>query len=135
MKPKLRSRARAAALQILYQIDLGSSEEDAWDHVMRHFGTPPLDNGYLRRLLDGVSENHADLSARLEAASPDWRRERQDVVDRTLLLMGAFELVEGTAPLKVVLTEAALLAERYGSERSASFVRAALDRLAQGLDS
>ena len=44
-----------------------------------------------------------------------------------------FELVEGTAPLKVVLTEAGLLAERYGSDRSAQFVRGTLGRLAEGL--
>ena len=47
--------------------------------------------------------------------------------------MSAFELVEGTAPLKVVLTEAGLLAERYGSDRSAQFVRGTLGRLAEGL--
>ncbi|MEE2835211.1 MAG: transcription antitermination protein NusB [Myxococcota bacterium] len=133
MKPKLRSRARAAALQILYQMDLGTDEDEAYQHVMDHFGTPPLDSGYLRRLLDGVSSQREALAERLEQANPQWRQDRQDVVDRNLLLMSAFELVEGTAPLKVVLTEAGLLAERYGSDRSAQFVRGTLGRLAEGL--
>lgn len=133
MKPKLRSRARGAALQILYQMDLGASEEEAFEHVMTHFGTPPLDNGYLRRLLDGVVSRREDLSERLGAVNPEWRQDRQDVVDRNLLLLSAFELVEGTAPLKVVLAEAGLLAERYGSDRSSSFVRGTLGRLAEGL--
>ena len=67
------------------------------------------------------------------AINPEWRQDRQDVVDRNLLLLSAYELIEGTAPLKVVLTEAGLLAERYGSDRSSSFVRGTLGRLADGL--
>ena len=89
MKPKLRSRARAAALQILYQMDLGTDEDEAYQHVMDHFGTPPLDSGYLRRLLDGVSSQREALAERLEQANPQWRQDRQDVVDRNLLLMSA----------------------------------------------
>ena len=133
MKPKLRSRARAAALQILYEMDLGASEQDAFAHVVGHFGTPPLDNGYLRRLLDGVAQRRDELSERLAAANPEWRHERQDIIDRNLLLLSAFELLEGSAPLKVVLAEAGVLAERYGGDKSSSFVRGTLGRLAEGL--
>jgi N utilization substance protein B len=133
VKPKLRSRARAAALQILYEIDLGASAADAFAHVVGHFGTPPLDNGYLKLLLDGVDERREELMERLAAANPEWRFERQDVIDRSLLLMAAFELVGGTAPMKVVLSEAGELAKRYGSDRSSSFVRGTLGRLAEGL--
>ena len=133
MKPKLRSRARAAALQILYQMDLGAPEQEAYDHVMSHFGTPPLDNGYLRRLLDGVDSHRQELLERLGAANPEWRKDRQDVVDRNLLMLSAFEMVAGTAPVKVILSEAGVLAQRYGSDRSASFVRGTLGRLAEGL--
>lgn len=133
MKPKLRSRARAAALQILYEIDLGASAADAFAHVVGHFGTPPLDNGYLKLLLDGVDERREELVERLAAANPEWRFERQDVIDRSLLLMAAFELLSASAPLKVVLSEAGELAQRYGSDRSSSFVRGTLGRLAEGL--
>ena len=133
MKPKLRSRARAAALQILYQMDLGASEQDAIAHVVGHFGTPPHDNEYLRRLLDGVTERATELAERLAAANPEWRHERQDIIDRNLLVIGAYELLEGSAPLKVVLAEAGILAERYGGEKSSSFVRGTLSRLADGL--
>ena len=133
MKPKLRSRARAAALQILYQMDLGASEKEAFDHVLSHFGTPPLDQGYLRCLLDGVGSRRIELSDRLGVVNPEWRHDRQDVVDRNLLLLSAFEMIAGTAPVKVVLSEAGVLAERYGSDRSASFVRGTLGRLAEGL--
>ena len=50
-----------------------------------------------------------------------------------LLVIGAYELLEGSAPLKVVLAEAGILAERYGGEKSSSFVRGTLSRLADGL--
>jgi len=116
-------------------MDLGASEQEAFDHVLSHFGTPPLDNGYLRRLLDGVDLHRQELSERLGRANPEWREDRQDVVDRNLLLLSAFEMVAGTAPVKVILAEAGALAERYGSDRSASFVRGTLGRLAEGLPS
>ena len=77
MKPKLRSR-RVPPLQILYQMDLGTDEDEAYQHVMDHFGTPPLDSGYLRRLWMG--------SAASERRSPSGssRRTRSgDRIDRT----------------------------------------------------
>jgi N utilization substance protein B len=133
LKPKLRSRARAAALQVLFELEFGAAEETARADVLGHFGTPPLDHGYLDRLLSGVRTRADEVDAILVVASPKWRQQRQAVIDRNVLRLAALELLENAAPKAVVLSEALQLAERYGGEQSATFVRGVLDRLIRGL--
>ena len=49
--------------------------------------------------------------------------------DRNVLRLGAYELLHTDAPGRVVINEAIVLARRYGSDNSASFVNGVLDKL------
>jgi N utilization substance protein B len=52
-------------------------------------------------------------------------------VDRNLLRLGAWELVERSdVPRAVVIDEAVELAKRFGTEESSAFVNGVLDRVA-----
>ena len=134
MRKDLRSKARAAALQALYQIEAGApSAEVALARMQSHFEPPPLDNGYLNRLVEGVTARLEELDDLVRAAAPDWKPGRMTVVDRNILRIGTFELLEQSVPPKVALAEAVVLADRYGGERSTIFINGVLDRVAQGL--
>jgi len=134
MRKNLRSKARAAALQTLYQIEAGApSVEVALARMHSHFEPPPLDNHYLNRLVEGVIARRDEVDDLVRAAAPDWKPGRMTVVDRNILRLGVFELLSESVPPKVALAEAVVLADRYGGERSTSFINGVLDRVAQGL--
>ena len=53
------------------------------------------------------------------------------VVDRSVLRVGAFELLHTDTPTGVVISEAVGLAKRYSTERSGPFVNGVLAALAE----
>jgi N utilization substance protein B len=86
---------------------------------------------YADEVVRGVSKALATVDARIRAASTNWRLERMTRVDRNVLRMGAWELLERPeVPRAVVLDEAVEMAKRFGTEESGAFVNGVLDRIA-----
>jgi N utilization substance protein B len=70
----------------------------------------------------------------IRKASLNWRIDRMATVDRNILRLATFELMEVTdTPMKVVLNEAIELSKRYGSEDSSAFVNGVLDKIGSTL--
>ena len=62
------------------------------------------------------------------AAASNWRLDRIAPVDRTILRLGAYELLgEPETPAAVVLDEAVEMAKRFGEADSPAFVNGVLD--------
>jgi len=135
-----RRRAREAALQALYQMDLnpGLTSAQALAHVFETFssdGEPGEDAAELRtfaaRLVNGVIDRRSEIDDALVAASTNWRLERMAAVDRNLLRLGAEEILfESEIPASVSIDEAVEIAKRYGTGESSAFVNGVLQRVA-----
>ncbi len=133
-RPVPRRRSREAALQALYAADTGPHADlarapDALAELARHFEVPRDAEGFARELIEGVLAARAELDARIEAASRNWRLARMTVVDRNVLRLAAFELSRGAPPPAVVIDEAIELARRYGDDASPRFVNGILGAL------
>lgn len=129
------SRARARALQLLYAWE--SEGHPALDTLLPGVAglTRPLP-GVLDRaslLAGGVIEQCAELDARFAKAAEHWRIDRLALVDRNILRLGVFELLEGVTPPKVVIDESLWLAHRFGGTQSPGFVNGVLDAVARSL--
>jgi N utilization substance protein B len=125
-----RSRAREVALQLLYQHDLNPTvERPAIEQFVRERLRDPAVEPFTLGLFDGVLQHGADIDRRLAAAAENWRLARMAAVDRNVLRLGAYELLQSATPAGVVLNEAIELARRYGSLDSPGFVNGVLDRL------
>ena len=128
-----RSTAREAALQMLYALETnGGSASSVIDDFWRE---APADDADERRYADdlvrGVAESLVQLDEVIRAASQNWRIERMARVDRNVLRMGAFELLNrNEVPRAVILDEAVEVAKRFGNEDSGAFVNGVLDRVA-----
>ena len=134
MKKDRRRRAREAALQILYQWDVGKTDieraiETFFDLQWADAEPPPDD---LRAFASGLARDTVD---RLPAIDPliaetteRWRPERMPVVDRLVIRMAVCELLRdpGTPPA-VVINEAIELARTFSTEESVKFVNGMLD--------
>ena len=131
MKP--RTRARGWALQALYAWE--SRRHDVTiDETLRQFmidrNIAADSREYLRRLLNLIDDNAAEIDGVLEAALRNWRLERLSVIDRNVLRIGAAELLYvPDVPERVAIQEAIILAEKYGTPESPRFVNGVLDAL------
>jgi N utilization substance protein B len=143
MKPdeaRGRHRAREAALQMLYQWEVGRvtpgdviltywpGQEDAAqvDEAHREFA-----NDLVRGTVGRVEEIDRLLGSR----TLNWRVERMAVLDRLVLRLATFELLaEPHTPAKVVINEALELARAYSGEEAVAFVNGVLDGVRKELD-
>jgi N utilization substance protein B len=131
-----RTRAREVALQALYQEDLaakaGKDPRTVTD--FEPFISEATQDAevrtYVRQLLDGTLAAKQALDERIAAAAANWRLSRLAPIDRCILRLALFELMEHAAvPPKVVINEAIELAKKFSTAQSGAFVNGVLDRL------
>jgi N utilization substance protein B len=126
-----RTKARECAFQLLYQWAITG---DPMEQVMEGFwrlrsGTPHM-RAMAERLARGAQARAAELDAAIAEAATHWRIDRIAPVDRTILRLGAYELLaEEATPAAVILDEAVELAKRFGEADSPSFVNGVLDAI------
>jgi N utilization substance protein B len=127
-----RRKAREAAVQMLYQMDL--CDIDAAQAIAlywQNLGNPEEDRSFANELVRGCSESRDALDERIRGVSKHWRLERMSRVDRNIIRLGAYELLHVVEiPRRVTLNEAVELAKRFGNEESPAFVNGVLDRIA-----
>jgi len=81
------------------------------------------------QLVDSVLESKAAIDAKLALLVENYSPERIDPVDRAILRLGSYEILETATPRKVVINEAIELAKRFGTQDSHRFVNGLLDKL------
>jgi transcription antitermination protein NusB len=147
-----RHRARAAALQMLYQWEIGrSSAGDAVKAYWRGRDAPPSpedehadavpdqavdENGrrFANALLEGTIERVAETDALITTHAKNWRLERLAVIDRLVLRLAIYELLTETdTPAKVIINEAIELARTFSGEEAVPFVNGVLDAVRKTL--
>ncbi len=128
----MRRRAREAALQILYCMDLAEvSVEEASGNHWAHLASSQEGRDFARVLVEGFQARKAEVDEAIKRVSENWRIERMPRVDRNILRVGAYELLHvQDVPSRVTINECVELAKRYGGEGSAGFVNGVLDRIA-----
>jgi len=128
-----RTRARAWALQIHYQWDVGE-RDGTFAHALEQVGAmrriAESRMPYLQRLAAELDARGVELDQLLEEALDNWRMERLALLDRGILRIATAELVcFDDIPPKVSIQEAMRLAERYSGPESPRFVNGVLDAL------
>jgi N utilization substance protein B len=126
-----RTKARECAFQILYQWTItGEAVGTVIEGFWRVRSGMPAMRAMAERLARGAHARVAELDEAIAAAATHWRLDRIATVDRTILRLGAYELVaEVETPSAVVLDEAVELAKRFGEADSPAFVNGVLDAI------
>lgn len=132
---RVETRGRARALQALYAADLRNFAElrrialQVWDDL----AIDPEERRFASALVEVILQRHEEIDRTLGEVTTNWRLDRLGAVERSVLRLGAAELMRGGTPPRVVLQECIHLAERYGTARSARFVNGVLDACARRL--
>ncbi|MGD8860586.1 MAG: transcription antitermination factor NusB [Myxococcales bacterium] len=143
-----RREGREAAVQMLYQMDLSGvdaeqaivlyrdpltagADEDLADDDLPVLGQGGAARRFAEELVRGVASARERIDETIRGASRHWRLERMARVDRNVLRLAVYELLQrDDIPPNVTLNEAVELAKRYGDEGSRAFVNGILDRVA-----
>jgi N utilization substance protein B len=123
-----RRRARAIALQALYEIDsVGHDAEEPLTYLLADGELPEGSAAFARELVSGVIQNRKEIDQNIKNFAPAWPVEQIPVIDRNVLRLAIFEiLLDNKVPVKVAINEAVELAKTFGSDNSARFVNGVL---------
>jgi transcription antitermination protein NusB len=124
-----RREARRTALDILYQADV---TEASPSRVVREWleaerSVPP----FARELIKGVEENLERIDRMLEDHAEGWSVARMTALDRSIMRISVYELLdEPEVPASVSVSEAVEAANELSSEDSRRFVNGILGKIA-----
>jgi transcription antitermination protein NusB len=121
-----RREARERALSLLYEADAKSITPA---ELLAELPVPP--DTFASEEVAGVGRCQARLDELIGRHAVDWAVDRMPVVDRTLLRMAVWELIERPdIPTGAVISEAVELAKTYSTEESGRFVNGVLGSVA-----
>lgn len=133
MKP--RTRARALALQVLYEIDI--AHHPPGETFQTRLEEAPLSEDlaeFARQIIFGILPVTHELDQLIAKYAPEWPFDQIAAIDRNILRMALWEFgVFHETPVKVAINEAVELAKQYGSDSAPRFVNGVLGSLAEHL--
>ena len=147
-----RHRAREAALQMLYQWEIGRvsaheavrtywpgrdappSAEDEHADLVPESAVDELGRTFANGLVSGTIARVAETDDLIARHLKNWRIERVAVIDRLVMRLAIFELLTETdTPAKVVINEALELARTFSGEEPVALINGVLDAVRKTL--
>jgi N utilization substance protein B len=130
-----RHKARHYAVQALYQWYMaGASLDDIEAEFRADYDFEKVDGEYFHALLHEIPSQIDQIEAVFAPFMVERELEELDPIERALLRIGTFELMERIdVPYKVVINEAVNLAKKFGATDSHKFINGVLDQVAQQL--
>jgi len=123
-----RTKARKRALDLLFAAEArGLSAGDLLDQQIREGEVP--NNPFTVKLVRGVVAESERIDTLIAAFAQDWSLARMPAVDRNVLRLGVWELLDGDVASEVAISEATALVTELSTDDSPSFVNGVLDRL------
>ncbi|MEA3535299.1 transcription antitermination factor NusB [Rhizobium sp. CC-YZS058] len=137
-----RGAARLAAVQALYQMDIGGTGvlEIVAEYETHRLGQEldgdtylKADPGWFRSIVSGVVREQRKLDPMIDGAlQDDWALSRLDSTVRAILRAGTYELIERKdVPVAVIVTEYVEIAQAFFQDEEPKLVNAVLDRIAR----
>ncbi len=135
---KSRTRARALALQVLYEVDMtdhrpGDVLAQRLEEEYTESQTTPNQElvEFAHQIIFGVYPLSKKLDDVIAEYAPDWPFDQIAAIDRNILRIAVWEFsITGITPLKVAINEAVELAKLYGSDTAPRFINGVLGSLA-----
>ena len=130
-----RHQARIVALQGLYQFDVqradnGVDVHDALEPLLSEAELSCAPARYAETLARGVWSGRERYDQMITEVSKHWDISRMAVVDRNIIRLALYELIEQLdVPPRVVIDEAIELGREFGASETPHFVNGVLDAI------
>jgi transcription antitermination protein NusB len=139
VRQRTRHRARQAAVQMLYQCEVGQND---FEDVIRTFwsanlpgaeGAPENVRAFAEQLVRSTIGNLPKIDPLIAETAEHWRLSRMAALDRIILRLAISEFLDGATPRNVVINEALELAKTFSGDESVKFVNGILDAVKKKL--
>ncbi len=132
----IRREIREKAFMFLFQLELQKGDEDKQlAGFIEEYEIDQISSEYFNTLVQGVTSNLAELDNCFIPFLKGWTKERLPRVDLTIIRLAAYEVLHiDDVPDSVAISEAVLLAKKFSSEESRSYINAVLGRLSREKD-
>jgi len=136
-----RHRAREAAVQMLYQWEIGrapiaevvvtfwqagADEAEALPDNVRAFAVS---------LAEGTAARVGEIDPLIAEAAAHWRLERMNVIDRLILRLAVYEFLHTPeTPASVTINEAIELGRSFSTDAAVPFINGVLDAIRRKLE-
>jgi len=129
---KARRRARAVALQALYEIDCaGHAPGVVLAQRFAEAELPDEGQAFARLLVTGILAQRDRLDTLIQQHAPEWPVDQMAIIDRNVLRIAIYEfIIAAITPTRVAINEAVELAKAFGSDSAPRFVNGVLGALA-----
>jgi transcription antitermination protein NusB len=126
-----RGKARRRALEILFEAEQrGTTPQDGV--TSRRDATEQVINPYTVEIIQGVMAEQVRIDEILASYAQGWTLDRMPAVDRSILRIGAWELLfNDDVPDRVAVAEAVTMAKELSTDDSPDFVNGLLGRIQQ----
>jgi N utilization substance protein B len=129
-----RSTSRRIAMQALFQADhAGGTIKEALETLFESEKLIKETRLFAEELAEGAWDKKEQSDKIIKQYSKDWSIERMGGVDRNIMRLALFELMEGETPVQVVIDEAVELAKKYSSDEAAKFINGILGAYVKSL--
>jgi N utilization substance protein B len=124
-----RSKARKAALDLLYESDIRKTSASAL-MLQRITDVEYVIRGFTQELIDGVEANRRKIDELITTYSQGWDMDRMPVIDRNILRLGIYEVLwSKDVPEAVAINEALELAQTLSTDDSSKYINGVLSKI------
>ena len=152
-----RHAMRGLIVQTLYHIEVGvNSKEDAIAHTLEFvlslkdqaandpeikLAEDVLENAFMVEdfyftTLEGITSSMSQIDQLIADHLEGWSLSRLNKVDKAILRLAVYEMLEGTIPIKIIINEAIELTKNFtdvGDKKASSFNNKLLDKIGKTL--
>ena len=129
-----RSTARAAAMKLIYEWNMGGDGGENTRLGMLEIQPGERETDYMDMLVAGVQEKVDTLDETIEKFSNNWRIDRIERVTLAILRLAVYELLYEDLAANIIINEALDLNRTYASPESVSFVNGILGSVQRSRD-
>jgi len=126
------THAREAVIQTLYAQEMGNDKAiEQFDEILKDKKIKGSKAEFAKKLLKGVLENLEKIDIIIKEHLIDWDFDRLDKVDKQILRVGIYELLNTDTPYQIVIDEAVKIAKNFSEDKAKSFINGILDKVAK----
>jgi N utilization substance protein B len=130
-----RHKAREIAFQFIYRFDQETPMTQVFEEFSRHathFECPQESFDFAARLAETTLKQLKSIDEMIVKYAQNWRIDRMNSVDKSILRMGVAELLFfKDVPASVTLNELVELAKAFGEADTPSFINGILDPISR----